>query len=653
VESPTPPEPVASEDIADIAVPAANEQLRREQPTLYQASGGVGIQVVSQLLRLITRSNKSDDYTLPIECLALDTNRDELREACSQQHNSALSPHDTLHLPLRLPKCYDQSREILGWVSRRWLYNIPRSLETRGYRALGRVALVDHSQRVVALIDQKMQRLGVLANAPDDNGELRDSMIKVVLLAGTGGGTGGGMIIDLANAVRSIATKHDLKVEIHGFLISTCFADRNPSSPLSAANTYSLLTELNHAAVHGNESSGERTPKNEIFDSRQAPFDHVYWVPARGRRSAAPSVDPIVSVAKYLALDWTPESRATFRTCRSSQTPREVTQRNSFGLRQLGYASLIEQNRAFVYDIAESLATAVKHHWLTTDTSADWEGLVRDAQQAATVPRPSSENQGNPVTPATAVTSNDTSPLLLRGRFKEHKSLHFVTDLLEQIQRHLEFLDDRGRPRLIARDAKLIIDKAHSAVAPLITSAQHDSDRRLPLADTPSIKKLVVAASRRVFSRVVERFDPAQIERVLSEGAIDDMIRCECQTLLEESDSQPQIAAIIESLIQVEKSATAILESVSSNSSDCGFDRRTLIFVPHHKDPPAEVTELLNSRQFSLVVPAAVDDVLIVSEESGISPRSLALKLEHAFPGIGEAARRLLTRVDIDWAALN
>ena len=55
-------------------------------------------------------------------------------------------------------------------MSRRWLYNIPRSLETRGYRPLGRVALVDHSQRVLGLIDQKLQRLGALAGAANDAG---------------------------------------------------------------------------------------------------------------------------------------------------------------------------------------------------------------------------------------------------------------------------------------------------------------------------------------------------------------------------------------------------------------------------------------------------------------------------------------------------
>jgi hypothetical protein len=38
-----------------------------------------------------------------------------------------------------------------------------------------------------------------------------------------------------------------------------------------------------------------------------------------------------------------------------------------------------------------------------------------------------------------------------------------------------------------------------------------------------------------------------------------------------------------------------------------------------------------------------------VSEESGISPRSLAAGFERVFPGIADAARRLFTRIDIEW----
>ena len=137
-------ESLVPEETADVAVPESQRELQREQPTLYIAVGGVGIQVLCRFRALTAPRDPEENWNEAAAVIALDTDRDELREACSNRWKLPLASEDTLHLPLRLPKSYDDTREILGWVSRRWLYNIPRSLETRGYRPLGRVALVDN-----------------------------------------------------------------------------------------------------------------------------------------------------------------------------------------------------------------------------------------------------------------------------------------------------------------------------------------------------------------------------------------------------------------------------------------------------------------------------------------------------------------------------
>lgn len=650
-KTPTPPAPFVPEDIVDVQVPSVDQQLLREQPTLYLAAGGVGVQLLARLLTLVSSGDESEVSNKPIESIALDTDRDELREACSSRRKSRLSLDDTLHLPLRLPKSYDNSREILGWVSRRWLYNIPRSLETRGFRPLGRVALVDHSQRVLGLIDQKLQKLGTLAGATNDAGELRDSTIKVVLLAGTGGGTGAGMIIDLANAVRSAASTRNLQVEIHGYMVSTCFATSS-SSPLVAANTYSLLKELSHAATRGNEGSGDKSLRSESFESQQAPFDHVYWVPARSRATATQPVDVLDTLAKYLALDWTPESRAALRSCRTSRTPREKSEQ-SFRLRKLGYASLADQKRSFVGQIAVELAEAVKHHWLTNDASANWEKLVREAEQAASEAKLVPANDENPNAPRAVVPVNEAAPLALRGRFKEYKSLEFASEVLRQIQRQLESRDDRGRPLLIARDAKLIADTARGIAAALTAGWELKIEHSSLAADKALVHSLVAAASRRVVGRAVDCFDPTQPERLLPADSINDIVQSECRELLEEGLARPESAASIEALIDMELAAAAMLGGATTDLLQCGYDRRTLFFMPQGDEPRAALmAKLPTSRPLSAVIPVTADDVIVVSEESGLSPRSLAYQLERVLPGIAEAARRLHTRVDVEWEEL-
>jgi serine/threonine protein kinase len=651
VEASAAPGPFVPEDVADIAVPATNESLRREQPILYVAAGGVGIQVLCRLLSLTAQSDESDGSNALTEAIALDTERDELRQACSTRWKAPLSPDDTLHLPLRLPQSYDNSREILGWVSRRWLYNIPRSLETRGYRPLGRVALVDHSQRVLGLIDRKLQQLAQSAGSINVLGEARDASIKVVLLAGTGGGTGAGMVIDLGNAVKSLAAARKLQVEVHVCLVCTSFANNN-SSPLVAANTYSLLTELNHVATRGNEGTGERMPRAESFESRQAPFDYVYWVPARTRVTGAQTVDVLDTLAKYLALDRTPEARAMLRSCRLSQTPRELSRGQSFTLKKMGYASLADQKRRLVCELAVDLAGAVKRHWLTRDTSADWEALVCDAQQAENVSMLATTSDGDAGSKPAVVPVNDTSPLALRGRFDEHMTLEFTSEVLRHIQRQLESRDDRGRPLISPRDAKLIADTARAVVESLTARARLVSFGSSQFADSTLLQNLVIAGSRRVLSHAVEAFELKQPERFLPKDTLDELIQSECQALLEENLALPGVATPLVELIELEVATAAVLKSATTDLIQCGYDRRTLLFVPHDDVQGATVESMRQARPLAAVVPAAVDDAIVVSEEAGISPRSLALGLERVFPGIADAGRRLHTRIDVEWQSL-
>ncbi len=645
------PEPFVPEDTIDIAVPETNAALRCEQPTLYVALGGVGIQVLCRLRALAASRGQSNDAYEAAEAIALDTDRDELREACSSRWKWPLVSDDTLHLPLRLPKSYDNSREILGWVSRRWLYNIPRSLETRGYRPLGRVALVDHSRQVFALVDQKLQRLATFADSADAAGDARDSTIKIVLLAGMGGGTGAGMAIDVANAVRSLAATRGLKVEVQGFLICTCFGGAN-SSPLVAANTYSLLTELNHATAVGNGSASEAAVKANRFESREAPFDCVYCVPARARTSDSQGADALDTLAKYLALESMPDARAVIRSCRTAQTPREQSRGRSLSLKKLGFASLADRKHEFIRELANDLAEAIKRHWLAKDNSADWERLVRNEQQAASVPKLATATEGEPGAPPVVLPVNDASPLALRGRFKDHMSLEFASEVLVAIQHQLDARDDRGRPLILPRDAKQIADAARGVLAALVVHVKHQTGGAARFVGSPVLRNLITAGSQRVLGQAVEKFDPKQPERFLPVEAIDELLQAGCRALLEESLAQPELAAALTALIELDQATARTIDHATTDLLQCGCDRRTLLVVPQDQSQSAAAEKLLAARPMAAVVPAAVEDVLVVSEEAGISPRSLALGLERVFPGIADAARRLLTRIDVEWQSL-
>ena len=95
-----------------------------------------------------------------------------------------------------------------------------------------------------------------------------------------------------------------------------------------------------------------------------------------------------------------------------------------------------------------------------------------------------------------------------------------------------------------------------------------------------------------------------------------------------------------------------MLAHAIANTQQYGSERRTLLFVPIGEAQRGATEKLQLAMPLAAVVPAAVDDVLVVSEEAGISPRALAHGIECAFPGVADAARRLHTRIDVNWQSL-
>jgi len=428
---------------------------------LYIGVGGIGIRTLCRLRDMLSRC-ASDSPAPAVEMIAIDTDRAELKNACSTNWSHPLPSTDALLVPLKLPQDYrDQGRCDLEWLSHRWLYNIPRSLETRGYRALGRLALVDHVDKALSLIDQK---LACLANTrPDDNGE-QPREVRIVLIVGMGGATRGRMVIDLANGARSRAQAMGLKPRIHGMLVCTCLGNTS-ASPLSIANSYALLTELQFVSAYGNQGVQGRSTQLAYFESPNRPFDLVYCLKAK--RRAADSVEEGLSlIAGQICLASTTGVRQRVESCWLKPTPKELATKEPLTLRTFGSAS--------------------------------------------------------------------------------------VADSIEQC-----------------------------------------------------------------------------------------------------IDTLPEEAAIT-ARIDPQSAAQKAFDEADVDILQCGYDRRTFIVAPPGNQPSDVVEALASARPTAAVVSANVDQPVVLWEGSGISPSSLARGFEHVYPGIAQAARRLVTRIDIDlttWAS--
>ncbi len=195
----------------------------------------------------------ADRFELPeslpaVQTVLFDTDSQTIARATRGLAPEDLAAGDAVRLPLRKPQDYrGHAKKFLPWLSRRWLYNIPRSLQTRGLRPLGRLAFVDHCEPALA----KLRQAFSAATAPEAVAECAARLgtpasgdyPRVLIVSSISGGAGSGMVLDLAYAARKVLA--DLGLSDRGLcLILTHSTNRRADArDLAVANAYATLNE--------------------------------------------------------------------------------------------------------------------------------------------------------------------------------------------------------------------------------------------------------------------------------------------------------------------------------------------------------------------------------------------------------------------------
>jgi serine/threonine protein kinase len=246
--APEPEEPSTIRDLPPVDVPAADYRFR---PTLVIGIGGTASHALVRLRRRLGDRFEDISAVPSIATLLLDTDVKTLSQSSQQEEPGALKPHETIALPLRRCQDYrDDSERLLLWLSRRWLYNIPRSLQTEGLRPLGRLAFIDRARSVLEQIQAALTAImapSALNTSRQAVGlEVSSDYPRVIIVASISGGTGSGMVLDVAYAVRKVLNSLGLPHDgLCGLLVHS--TGRNPAQQeLAAANAYSCLSELTH-----------------------------------------------------------------------------------------------------------------------------------------------------------------------------------------------------------------------------------------------------------------------------------------------------------------------------------------------------------------------------------------------------------------------
>jgi serine/threonine protein kinase len=219
------------------------------RPTLFVGLGGLAGKTLRQLRRQLVHDLERSEGLLP-EFLLIDTDRPALLATLEGSYDEAFDAANILHVPLRRPEHHrDHAADLLRWLDRRWLYGIPRSQLTEGIRPLGRLALVDNADEVMSRVKQALDRLLQPPTATGGAPSLASTATlppRVFLIASATGGSGGGMLVDLAYAIRQRLREMDLPPDdICGVLLYG--TGRKPTTrELARFNAIATLRELNH-----------------------------------------------------------------------------------------------------------------------------------------------------------------------------------------------------------------------------------------------------------------------------------------------------------------------------------------------------------------------------------------------------------------------
>jgi hypothetical protein len=327
--------PAEVEEVSRLGITQAQPETGALRPTVVIGLGSFGRRALREL-RCRFLDHLGDLNKIPLlQFLYVDTDPEAVQAALRGTPEVAFSRNEVYHLPLQAVGNYRRRMldYLSDWLPREKLYSMPRSLQTQGSRALGRLAFVDNHLRLLARVRREVQ----LASHPDSLYQsvsqtglaLRDNVPRIYVIAAAGGGSSG-LLMDLGYGLRRLLQQLRYpEAEVTLFLF--CGAPTDPATPRTEqGNVYATLTELNHFAdptIPFSAQYGADGPR--LVDQNQA-FASTYLLQL-GHRSPEALRDVVAHLGSYLFHELTTPLGLRLDRCRQLPAPAGATTFRSFG----------------------------------------------------------------------------------------------------------------------------------------------------------------------------------------------------------------------------------------------------------------------------------------------------------------------------------
>jgi len=354
--------PFQSRSVKVLSPPEVDGFAARFRPLLVVGLGATANKVLAKLKKKLNARHGDLTKIPALRLLAIDTDRNEMTRLSTADSDEALSISETTTIPLMKSEYYrDRSASRLAWMSRRWLYNIPRTLQTEGLRPLGRLAFTEHFELICQKLEESIKQIATAENLAKtaDALEMEPGVVKprVFLLSSISGGIGSGMMLDMAYTIRLLLAEQGFESDaLSGILMHSCY-ERNRDPGLAAANAFALLTELRHFVEYG--YPGDESIGMPDFES-VPPFDHTYYYELGDNLSQSDFDEQIARIAEYVYLSSASRCSAFFDQCRELDRDKEHFPIRTFGLGSAGPEGRIDGEK-FVQILCHSLVSRWKN----------------------------------------------------------------------------------------------------------------------------------------------------------------------------------------------------------------------------------------------------------------------------------------------------
>lgn len=325
---------------------------------MFIGLGGLGCKALRELYATMKNDNDAvrtlDDY----EWLAIDSDSESLDAvSCPSDSGIGLPSAASVQIQLFRPQEYRAAHpQLFRSISRRWLYNIPRSLKTEGVRPLGMLAFLDHYEQLSRTLYAKLAE--IVKRSTEDQYRSTEP-IRIYVISSAHGGTGGAIFIEIGYLIRDILRQlnwHNYRLSGNLTTATTLAANH---SEMAAAASVACCSELAHCMDSGSMIPPIHFGNTQSIDNPQRPFDWVNLFDGGVYASASDEMIVEKSIAEAIWLDSHTMAGSTLGATRVENGSEKLTWLRTLQTAKLRHATTVNSASLSRLCCAESLRKAI------------------------------------------------------------------------------------------------------------------------------------------------------------------------------------------------------------------------------------------------------------------------------------------------------